>query len=238
MRIPLAPAGRREMFLITLLFGGIAALAAVLASQGYVYLWLVAFIFGLAWIGGLLFFRDPERQSPQEPGILVAPADGRVTEITRLDHHEDIGGPAVRIGIFLSVFNVHINRVPCDGTVRDVRYRPGKFLDARHPESGIVNEANTVVFDTPQGPIVVRQVVGLIARRIVCDLKPGDRVTLGQRMGLIKFGSRTELIVPEGRYEPAVRVGDVTVGAVTIMARLVASSDTSAAAQTVEAGRV
>ena len=153
----------------------------------------------------------------------MAPADGKVVEIVRLDGHDDIGGPAMRMGIFLSVLDIHVNRSPCAGVVRAIRYEPGKFLDARHPDSGRLNEANTVVIDPDEphaGPIVVRQIAGFIARRVVCSLKVGDRVETGQRIGLIKFGSRTELIVPgHDNYDASVAVGDKARGAFTVMAR-------------------
>jgi phosphatidylserine decarboxylase len=151
---------------------------------------------------------------------MVAPADGRVTEITRLEAYEGIGRPALRIGIFLSVFDVHVNRSPCAGRVLSVRHQPGEFLDARHPECGIRNESNTVVINPVEttGPIIVRQIAGLIARRIVCHLKPGDSVMRGQQFGLIKFGSRTELIVPlDSGLEAAVRIGQHVKGGATIL---------------------
>jgi phosphatidylserine decarboxylase len=112
-----------------------------------------------------------------------------------------------------------VNRSPCDGVVREIRYRKGKFLDARHSDCGECNESNTVVLDTAQGTVVVRQVAGMIARRIICPLQIGDHVRMGQRIGLIKFGSRTELIVAQDRFEPAVQVGDNVAGASTIIMR-------------------
>lgn len=223
MRIPLARAGAREMFLLTLLLGGPAVLAFVWAASGAVWAWPIGILLAILWAGGLAFFRDPERRVPEGTDIMVAPADGVVVETVDLDNHPDVGGPARRISIFLSVFDVHINRSPCEGVVRMMRYQPGQFVDARDPDSGRINEANTIIIepDNPdEGPIVVRQIAGLIARRIVCDLKVGDRVKTGQRIGLIKFGSRTELIFPaDSRFHPAVRVGDRSKGAVTIMAR-------------------
>lgn len=211
------------MIIITLLAGAPAIGAVLAARAGYPGFWPVAIVLGIVWLAGLAFFRDPERQCPLDAGAMVSPADGKVVETALLEHHPLIGGPATRISIFLSVFDVHINRSPCSGTVRSVEYSPGRFLDARDPNSGTMNEANTVVIDPddPQdGPVVVRQIAGLIARRIVCPLKPGDRVTAGQRIGLIKFGSRTELILPgHDRFTPAVKIGDKAVGAVTILAR-------------------
>jgi phosphatidylserine decarboxylase len=211
------------MLIITVVCGGLALAAFTLASAGRAWAWPVGILFVLLWAGGLAFFRDPERKVPAESGIMVSPADGVVVETTELDFHPDVHGPARRIGIFLSVFNVHVNRSPCDGVVRLMRYHPGQFLDARTPNCGELNESNTIVIeldDLSEGPVVVRQIAGLIARRIVCDLKVGDRVRTGQRIGLIKFGSRTELIIPAGSpYRPSVRVGEKARGATTIMAR-------------------
>jgi phosphatidylserine decarboxylase len=224
MRIPLAPAGRREMLILTLLLACPAVPCFAAGVAGHTWGWVTAVVLTLLWLGGLAFFRDPDRQTPGESGILVAPADGKVVETSRLEHHPDIDGPAMRMGIFLSVFDVHVNRSPCSGTVRRITYQPGEFLDARDPNSGQMNEANTIVVDPDDpstGPVVVRQIAGLIARRIVCDVKVGDRVQTGQRIGLIKFGSRTELIVSAGSgYAPAVAIGDRARGALTIMARL------------------
>jgi phosphatidylserine decarboxylase len=225
MRVPLAPAGLREMVILTIVFGGAAASSFFIAATVHGYGWTSALgiLFLLLWLGGIAFFRDPERMSPTERDVMLAPADGKVTEISMLDEHPDIGGPATRIGIFLSIFSVHVNRSPCSGTVKAVRYQPGRFVDARRPDSGIINESNTIVIepDNPQdGPVVVRQIVGAVARRIVCSLRVGDRVTAGERIGLIKFGSRTELILPgHDRYTPSVRIGDGAVGAMTILAR-------------------
>ena len=227
MRIPLAPAGCREMIILTLLFACPAAALYILAASGYHWAWFMAVFATLLWLGGLAFFRDPQRQSPAEPGILVAPADGKLVEISKLEQHPDIGGPAMRMGIFLSVFDVHVNRSPCSGTVRRITYQPGQYLDARDPNSGQLNEANTIVIEPDEpskGPIVVRQIAGLIARRVVCSVKVGDRVETGQRIGLIKFGSRTELIVKaDSGYAPAVAIGDHAYGALTVMARQASS---------------
>jgi len=223
MRIPLAAAGRREMALITLLIGGGGAACFVAAGSGHAWCWPLGVVLALGWGAGLTFFRDPERTTPREPGILVAPADGKVVETVTLEHHDDVGGPATRISIFMSILDVHVNRSPCAGLVRAIRYQPGRFLDARDVRSGQVNEANTIVIDpigSNDGPVVVRQIAGLIARRVICSLKVGDRVEAGQRIGMIKFGSRIELIVPAcHRYRPTVCPGDHARGASTILAR-------------------
>jgi len=137
-----------------------------------------------------------------------------------VDEPEVIGGPALRIGIFLSVFNVHVNRVPLDGTVRLIRYQRGAFHDARSAACKEENESNLVGFDGPRGPFAVRQVTGLVARRIVCKLREGDEVARGQRMGMIKFGSRTELIVPaDANVKVEVEVGQRVRGASSALLR-------------------
>jgi phosphatidylserine decarboxylase len=224
MRIPLHPGGAREMLILSVLLGvpG-AALVSAAAACCWGWAWAPAVLLLALWAFGLLFFRDPERTVPNAPGIMVSPADGTTTETIRQDHNDWVGGPAVRISIFLSVFNVHVNRSPCAGVIRSTHYKPGKFLDARDPNSGSMNEANTIVIEPDEpglGPVVVRQIAGLIARRVVCTVKAGDRVERGQRIGLIKFGSRTELIIAgHDAYEPAVKVGDKVQGAITILAR-------------------
>lgn len=214
--MPIAKEGFREIALATLILGACAVGGAWVA-------WPLAIPFVVVWLWVLAFFRDPRRVGTFAPGELCSPADGTVTEITQLDHYEPLDGPAVRIGIFLSLFNVHINRSPCAGKVRALNYREGLFLDARHPESGLRNESNTILMDTTAplpGPVEVRQVAGLVARRIICHAKVGDALGLGERFGMIKFGSRTELIVPRlNDTEIAVRVGDKVQAGLTVMVR-------------------
>ena len=183
----------------------------------------------LLWLWA--FFRDPEREIPVDPTIMVSPADGLVSDVTQMPHHDLLGGPCVRIGIFLSVFNVHVNRSPCGGRVTAVTYKKGKFVNAlRHDEASDQNESNTLTLseindDTPGGgrPIaVVKQIVGLIARRIICDKRPGDAVVIGERFGMIKFGSRTELYIPLWLNPTVqVKVGQKVRGAADIIATLV-----------------
>ena len=223
MRIPLSRWGMREMLLVTVFLGLPAAVCCAWGATGWSWYWLPAVVLGLLWGWGILFFRDPERPTPVEPGVFVAPADGRVTETADVDHDVWAGGPATRLSIFLSIFDVHINRSPCAGVVRRVEYQPGRFLDARDPRSGSQNEANTIVIEPDESGIstvVVRQIAGKIARRIVCTVRPGDRLERGERIGMIKFGSRTELIIAgQNTCEPAVRVGDKARGGLTVMAR-------------------
>jgi len=212
--VVVAKEGAREILLATVVLGALAW-ALSLAH------WALTIPIVIVWIWVLTFFRDPKRAGDFGAGQMCAPADGTVTEVTRLNHHDDIGGPAIRIGIFLSIFNVHINRSPCDCTVASTRHKPGKFLDARHPDSGRLNESNTLVLDPAAphtGPIVVRQVAGLVARRIICHASTGTRISRGQRFGLIKFGSRTELIVPDvAGTDISVRVADRVRAGLTLM---------------------
>lgn len=189
----LAREGIREIAIGTVVLGGLTALAVWLCP------W-VAVVPAALWVFVIAFFRDPRRVALFARGELCAPADGRVRDITRLEHYEAIGGPAIRIGIFMSIFDVHASRTPCRGRVVSIEHKNGSFLDARHPEAGQRNEANTVVMDPDPpvaGPIVVRQIAGRIARRIVCHAREGDDLMQGERFGMIKFGSRTELIVPD-----------------------------------------
>ena len=139
----------------------------------------------------LWFFRDPERRIPQVEGAIVSPADGKVTDISLIDWE---GEPHTRISIFLNVFNVHVNRSPAAGTISDVRYQKGKFGNAMGATSAEQNEQNIVTLVTEHGPIVFKQIAGLLARRIVFSKKIGDVVARGERVGLIKFGSRTDVI--------------------------------------------
>ena len=178
------------------------------------YGWYVAPVFGfpVALVFGALlalvvwFFRDPPRRIPQEPGLLVSPADGKVVEVTRLDRDEFIGGPAVRIGIFLSIFSVHLNRAPAAARVISLRYQPGDFISALDPECAVRNENIWIGLEEETAPhrrMVVRQIAGAVARRIVCPLRPGDVLARGEKIGMIKLGSRTELILPD---EPDLRI--------------------------------
>ena len=171
----------------------------------------------LLLIGLLLFFRDPHRTPPANPLALVSPADGKVICV---DEAEDpcFGlGKFRRVGIFLSVLDVHVNRSPDAGTIEKTHYSAGEFLDARHLEVDIRNENQTWLLRTSRGPILVRQIAGLIARRIVGWKKEGDSVATGERIGMIRFGSRTDLYFPAS-CTPQVQVGQRVVGGQTILA--------------------
>jgi phosphatidylserine decarboxylase len=213
MGLPFTRHGLREL----LLFGGGLA---VLGAGAWLLHPAASIPFAALFLFVVAFFRDPSRTVPGGAGCAVAPADGRVDDIGYVDEPEVIRGRALRIGIFLSVFDVHVNRVPLDGRVALLRYKPGRFLDARRPDCKELNEANLVGFEGPRGPFAVRQVAGLIARRIICPLREGQETARGERMGMIKFGSRTELFVPaEAPVDVLVEVGQRVRGATSILLR-------------------
>ena len=217
--MPLTRHGFREMLI------GSLVLVAVAVVLGYSIAWPISIIVLPVLIWLFAFFRDPDRTLPSEQHAMVSPADGKVSDVTELPNYDLLGGPCVRIGIFLSVFNVHVNRAPCDGRVVKVIYKEGKFINAmKHDTASSDNESNTIVLAEPKGerPIaVVKQIVGLIARRIVSTAKEGDVVHRGDRIGMIKFGSRTELYIPKS-LEPQVKVkvGDTVRGAADVIALL------------------
>jgi phosphatidylserine decarboxylase len=189
------------------------------ATKPWCLLAIVPLIF-LLWL--VSFFRNPPRKIPDDPRAIVSPADGTVTDITPLAHYDFIGGPAIRVGIFLSIFNVHINRSPLAGRVVELHYHPGEFLNAMNPASSERNESMWIGFEQTEPParrFVVRQISGLLARRIVCTLAPGQTVTRGEVFGMIKLGSRTELILPASAVEIVVQPGDPVRAGSLIVAR-------------------
>jgi phosphatidylserine decarboxylase len=170
-----------------------------------------------------LFFRDPERVSPKGDGLIIAPADGIVTAIQQSElppEIEDVSGSFTRISIFLSVLDVHVNRVPASGVIRQLHYHAGKFLSATLDKSSDENERQTVLMETQDGKMIAFvQIAGLIARRIVCDLNVDDNVQAGDRFGIIRFGSRMDVYLPAG-VAPSVLVGQRMIGGETVLARL------------------
>lgn len=225
-RLGLARAGLAELILVSLVLwaGGLGlGTLAVVVHWGC---WVGAAFLGLVWLEVLFFFRDPERTIPTDPAALLSPADGRVTHVDEVDEADFPNGRALRISIFLSIFNVHVNRIPRTGRVLAVRYFPGSFLDARHPDCAIQNEQLWIDLEESTGPrlLRVKQISGAIARRIVCWLKVGEEVRAGDRLGMIKFGSRTEVLVPAGEaMEVKVKVGDVVQGGTTVLLRFCGS---------------
>ncbi|MBI3271536.1 MAG: phosphatidylserine decarboxylase family protein [Planctomycetes bacterium] len=216
MGLPFTPHGRNELCAATVLLGSAAlASAAVSPWLPLLPLGLLAFVFS--------FFRDPEREIPPGAGVLVSPADGTVDDITELREDAFLQADAVRVGIFLSVFNCHVNRAPCAGRVLWTRHTPGKFLNAMSPRSSAENEANAIALEMEgrgaDGRVLVRQVAGLIATRIVCAIRAEERVAKGDRIGMIKFGSRTELYLPRSwGAQLLVKKGDTVAGGSTKLA--------------------
>ena len=208
MKIPLAKDG--FIFILPLL---IITVLMFLIS----FYWATA-IFGLGFLFVTWFFRDPERRIPNEPNVIVSPADGKITEI--VTENEPINGKLCkRVTIFLSVFNVHVNRVPIEGTIEDIRYNPGKFLAAFNPKASMDNEQNLILINNGRTHIFVKQIAGLIARRIVCWSKKGDHYESGQRYGLIRFGSRVDILLPENT-KLSVACGDKVSGGKSIIGYL------------------
>ena len=186
---------------------------AIIATE-LVLLALLAFI--------MAFFRDPHRTVPAEANLILAPADGRITDIDTVSH-PDIGGQVLRIGIFLSIFDVHINRMPCAARVERTTYRKGMFKNAMFPDSAKANESNDILagqLGYPHDKMVIRQISGAIARRIVCFADDGQEFTGGQRFGMIKFGSRTELYLPQrAELTCCVEIGDKVKAGITTLAK-------------------
>lgn len=223
MRIPLTPHGIPEILFFALMFlgGGAVGLIWVGGAAGAVLAVLGAACFGFV----LNFFRDPERTLPQPADQLVSPADGTVTDVLELPAHDFVGAPCVRIGIFLSVFDVHVNRLPLHGVVCHREHRPGRFLDARDPAGSDLNEALDLGIEvsTPRRRcrVLVRQIAGAIARRIVCPMEVGGRCERGARYGMIKFGSRAEVYLPRDLVaQVLVAPGDKVKGGSTALATL------------------
>ena len=201
--------------------------AALIAGGGYALainrrswmLWLLAFVLTLLALWVAYFFRDPERTGERGEQLVIAPADGRIVQIADVDEPAFMQGRATRISIFMNVFNVHVNRYPVTGTVRYVHYNPGKFLNAAADKASLENEQSTVGIQSPHHKVVVRQIAGLIARRIVTYSKVGDSATQGDRFGIIRFGSRVDVFLPVGSSIRA-HVGQVTSAGVSVLAEL------------------
>ena len=195
------------------LYYGVSLLVvAVIVYFGTHWISLTAIPFLLA-VFFLIFFRDPEREIPSGPGLIVSPGDGKVEEAEWI---ETTAGARFRVSIFLSVFDVHVNRVPISGKVTLMEYREGQFLNAMSPESAILNEQTLIVIEDGQNSVSFKQIAGLLARRIICDVKTGDVVQRGQRMGMIKFGSRVDVLMPAD-VELRVKPGDRVRGGVSIL---------------------
>jgi phosphatidylserine decarboxylase len=215
LRLVLAPPHRAGHPFIA---AGVAVMAAGL------FIGHGVFTLGLAFaVFCLYFFRDPERVPPPRAGLVLAAADGKVVSIVQAAPPAELGmGPALRwrVSTFLSILNVHVNRVPADGTLTRIAYRPGKFFDASLDKASEDNERNALAIRLPDGrQLAAVQIAGLVARRILCDVREGDALRAGDRFGIIRFGSRTDIYLPEG-VTPLVFVGQTMVGGETVIARL------------------
>lgn len=221
-RLPWARVGLAELILL----GGGLTLMSLLA--GTLVGWTMALLPAAGAALVFWFFRNPKRQIPSEEGVVVAPADGRVVAIRSLSDDAFIGGPAIEIDIFLSVFNVHLNRAPVAARVIGLSYRPGKFLNALRPSAARENEQMSIRLEEkipPYRRFIVRQIAGTIARRIVCQVGPGQTVSRGQVLGMIKLGSRTQIVLPASEgLALQVQVGQRVRAGTSVLARYAESS--------------
>ncbi|MCL2191214.1 MAG: phosphatidylserine decarboxylase [Treponema sp.] len=215
MHIPITRYGLPQVLVYPALTLALTVALLVFVPPG-IPLVLLTIVLALVLVWMLAFFRDPKREIPLDELVLLSPADGTITDIVETEH-PGLGGKALRIGMFLSIFNVHVNRMPCSARVDAVTYKKGKFKNAMAKDSGQVNESNEVLMTRltePRDRLLVRQVSGAIARHIVCKATLGAEYAQGEKFGMIKFGSRTELYVPLGgggiseRYDIAVKIGD------------------------------
>lgn len=181
--------------------------------------WTIAFpVMGAlltAWL--FVFFRDPMREGPRGDHLVIAPADGRVCSIAQVEEPMYLHDQATRVSIFMNVFNVHVNRYPVSGEIEIVHYNPGEFTVASHDKASLMNEQTSLGIASPSGPVLVRQIAGLIARRIVTDGGPGDRAVQGERMGMIRFGSRVDVFL-EKALKVKVSLGEAVVAGRTVIA--------------------
>ncbi len=216
MRLPLAREGLP--FILSTALPAIVLLDAAVLLGGP-FLWTVALIISVLALCVLAFFRDPERHGPIGQDLVLAPADGKVIEVCTVEEPSYLHGQALRISIFLSLFDVHVNRYPVSGAVELREYEPGRFEPAWRRSASASNERSSTGIHTLRFPVLVRQIAGLAAKRIVTYAEVGDQVRQGERMGLIRFGSRVDVYLP-ATANVEVRVGKRAVGGVTILARL------------------
>lgn len=214
--------GLRQIILAAVIMGGLCAVLAYLAVTVSWLIWPAIALPAAVCLFVLWFFRDPDRAVPDGEHLFVSPADGVVTDITKVGPDSPLGHDGVKIGIFMNLFNIHVNRSPAAGRVERIEHSPGAFLDVRDPLAAEKNESTTIHLRHTRGGreflVVVRQIAGLIARRIVTDLREGESIGRGRRIGMIKFGSRLELLVPDELVEEVrVSVGDKTVAGMTVL---------------------
>lgn len=226
LRCPLMPSAHKEMLRFGIPLAVVMALLIFIVPPllpetwflARIVLYLTGSLVSLLLLFVCYFFRDPERALPEDPNIIVSAADGLVVSVEEMDEPDFKLGRMKRIAVFLSVFDVHVNRAPFDGMVKKTTYKPGEFLDVRHPESSIRNECLSWSLETPRGPVAVRQIAGLVARRIVAWSSEGAAWKRGERIGMIRFGSRTEVFVPL-ECTVLVKPGERVAGCATPIAR-------------------
>lgn len=216
MRLPIASYALKDvtLFTFTLSAGAVLSFLVGVSWAGIIFLLTLGFV----WY----FFRDPERSIMRNETRLLAPADGKVVEVSSVDEDGYLKGQATKISIFMSILDVHVNRMPCSGRVEFIDYRKGRFFDARTKEASLKNESNTIGLATDSGnKFLMKQIAGLVARRIVCPVNIGDRLEQGQRFGMVKFGSRVELFIPKS-VDARIRVkeGQRVVAGLTVLAEL------------------
>lgn len=213
MRLPFARYGWKEI----MLFGSGMTVGCALSIFLFPYLCPI-FLSGLFFV--LWFFRDPDRVVPRAEEVLISPADGTIVEISRVFEADYLKDDAIKIGIFMSIMDVHVNRMPYSGRVVYIKYKNGRFFDARLPEAAVSNEHNMlgIEIDNDRGRIMIKQIAGRIARRIVCDCAIEQFIRRGERIGMIKFGSRVEVYIPEGiNFSVAVKIGQKVRAGETIL---------------------
>lgn len=222
-QLGVARLGAAEMFCSSLVFGTLCLLLLIAGAHWGCFFWLLLPVVAVPWFFTISFFRDPQRDIPSDPDAVLSPADGTVTHIGEVEEPDFPDGQAFRISIFLSIFNVHVNRIPRSGKVVGLHYFRGSFLDARHEDAARRNEQFWIDLEEENTgrKVRIKQIAGAVARRTVCWLKMGERVHAGDRPGMIKFGSRTEVYLPVGDVaEVYAKVGDKVKGASTVLLRV------------------
>jgi phosphatidylserine decarboxylase len=217
VRFPIARPALVEFSFASTLF--IAALLYASLQPGALANTL-AILLGLVWLGLVIFFRDPTRRPPADETLVISAADGKVVEIVRLNEPVFLEGPALKIGVFMNLNDVHVNRTPFAGTVAYKQHVPGEFLQAFRPEAAIENEHYFTGLETTHGRMLIKQIAGIMARRIVCSVEDGEQLGTGERFGMIKFGSRVDVFMPP-HFEPQVEIGDRVKAGETPIARIV-----------------
>ena len=216
MRFPIARAARTEFAFASILFFGSLVYTAI---QPGAFANTLTVLLGLVWLGLSLFLRDPARSTPEDPHLVISAADGKVVEIVRLNEPVYLEGPALKIGVFMNLNDVHVNRAPLKGTVAYKQHVIGTFLQAFRPEAATRNEHFFTGLEIDQGRMLIKQIAGIMARRIVCSVPEGHTLNKGERFGMIKFGSRVDVFMPP-HFEPLIEIGDAVRAGETPIARI------------------